>query len=348
MNQHEIYMHRCIELALLGMGSVAPNPMVGAVLVHEGRIIGEGYHKNYGGPHAEVECLRSVKQEDEPLIEDSVLYVSLEPCVHFGKTPPCADLIIAKQIPEVVIGIRDPFERVDGKGIEKLRAAGIKMTVGVLQELCRQLNKRFFAFHALRRPFIMLKWAQSVNGKIANSDMSRVYITNAVTNRVVHKWRSEEQAIMIGTNTAFYDNPSLTTRLWEGKSPLRLVIDPGLRLPLSLKIFDGSAKTVVFNTEKQETLPGFQFYQVEKSRPFIPQVINALHIMDIQSVLVEGGARTLRSFIEEGLWDEARVITNNALVIPGGLDAPELEEGIQEKSERIMGDTIRYYINKII
>src|SRR5215212_3734496 len=210
----EIYMHRCIELALLARGNVAPNPMVGAVLVYQDRIIGEGYHKEYGKAHAEVNCINSVKAGDLDLIERAVLYVSLEPCAHFGKTPPCADLIIEKKIPRVVIGCRDPFKQVDGKGIEKLKAANIEVVTGVCEEACVKLNKRFFTFHTEHKPYVILKWAQSANNKIANADRSRVMISNEYSNRIVHKWRSEEMAIMIGKNTALSDDPELTTRLW--------------------------------------------------------------------------------------------------------------------------------------
>ena len=221
-------MHRCLELAEKAAGHVAPNPMVGAVLVHEGIIIGEGYHQIYGGPHAEVNCIASVPSSLQHLIQDSVIYVSLEPCAHHGKTPPCADLIIRHNIRHVVIGCRDPFVEVDGKGIEKLHAAGIKTETGILEKECRELNKRFFTFHTKHRPFIILKWAQTGDGKIGTEN-NRLHITGSVTNRLVHKWRSEESAILVGANTALADNPQLTTRLWSGNSPTRLIIDPELR-----------------------------------------------------------------------------------------------------------------------
>ncbi len=238
MEQHQLYMHRCIELARLAAGRAAPNPMVGSVLLFEDRIIGEGYHQQYGQAHAEVNCINSVKEEDKHLIEKSVIYVLLEPCAHFGKTPPCADLIIKHKIPTVVIGCRDPFEQVDGKGIEKLNNAGIKVITGVLENECKELNKRFFTFHINKRPYIILKWAQSKNQKIANADFSRVLITSALSNRLVHKWRSEEAGIMVGTKTALQDNPALNTRHWTGPDPLRLVVDMNLRLPSDLQIFD--------------------------------------------------------------------------------------------------------------
>ena len=248
-------MERCIELARLGAGFVAPNPMVGSVLVFEDRIIGEGYHQLYGKAHAEVNCISDAAikhatsasngESFDAILQKSAIYVSLEPCAHFGKTPPCADLIISKKIPGVVIGCRDPFKEVDGKGIEKLLAAGVKVRLGIMEEKCRELNKRFFTFHTLKRPYIILKWAQSVDMKIAG-DNSRVLITNEITNRVVHKWRSEEASILVGTNTAMTDDPSLTNRLWSGNDPIRLVVDMNLRLPDSLKLFDGSVKTDSF------------------------------------------------------------------------------------------------------
>ncbi|MBI3882924.1 MAG: bifunctional diaminohydroxyphosphoribosylaminopyrimidine deaminase/5-amino-6-(5-phosphoribosylamino)uracil reductase RibD [Sphingobacteriales bacterium] len=251
-------MQRCLELAKLGAGSVAPNPMVGAVLVYEDRIIGEGYHQQYGQAHAEVNCINSVKKEDKELISKSTIYVSLEPCAHYGKTPPCVNLIIEKQIPHVVVACRDSYKEVNGKGIEILKATGVNVVLGILEKEAIELNKRFFTFHREQRPYIILKWAQSGNAKIGNADFSRVLISNEQTNKHVHKWRSEEAAILVGTNTALYDNPSLTTRLWQGNNPVRLVIDTDLKLPTSLQLFNGEVKTIVFNKVKQEA--GILFY----------------------------------------------------------------------------------------
>ena len=236
MDPDDIYMYRCLQLAGKGAGHVAPNPMVGAVLVHNDRILGEGYHQVYGQAHAEVNCINSVLPDDVPLIPDSTLYVSLEPCAHFGKTPPCADLIIKKQIRKVVIGCRDPFKEVDGKGIERLKAAGIEVISGVLEAACTDLNKRFFTFHTFNRPYVILKWAESANGKISGSGNERVFISNAWTNTLVHKWRSEESAIAVGTNTAMLDNPFLTTRLWPGRNPVRILLDKKLIIPRSHNI----------------------------------------------------------------------------------------------------------------
>jgi len=343
-------MLRCLELAKLGAGHVAPNPMVGAVLVYEDRIIGEGWHQKYGKAHAEVNCINAVKEEDRKLIPLSTLYVSLEPCAHFGKTPPCADLIIANKIPNVVIGCRDPFEEVNGKGIEKLKAAGINVESGILEEECTVLNKRFFTFHTKKRPYVLLKWAQTNDGFIAGENSNRLLISNENTNRLVHKWRSEEAAIMVGTNTALHDDPSLTTRLWPGPSPVRLVIDMNLRLPGSLKVFDGSVKTIVFNTIKEDDKPNLSFIKLDKEKQFVPQLMDALYKLKIQSVLVEGGAALLQTFIESGIWDETRVIVNGELssrLLSGGngLPAPVLKNEQLIAEEKISADTISYFRN---
>ena len=340
-------MHRCLELAKKGSGYVAPNPMVGAVLVQEGEIIGEGYHQQYGGPHAEVNCINSVKKEDKDKISSSVLYVSLEPCSHFGKTPPCADLIIANQIPEVVIGCRDPFKEVDGKGIEKLKAAGVKIIYGILEKECQQLNKRFFAFHTKHRPYIILKWAETADGKIAGDGTNRLLISNEQTNRLVHKWRSEEASILIGTNTALLDDPELTTRNWVGRSPIRLVVDMDLKLPSSLKIFNGKQRTIIFNTLKHEEQDHLIYYQVTEDVNLVHQIVNALYQMKIQTVLVEGGARLLQSFIDEEMWDEIRIIKNEKLIINNGLSAPELKTGLLDEESMILNDSIKIYTNEL-
>ena len=304
-------MHRCLQLAKLGAGTVAPNPMVGAVLVYKNSIIGEGYHQQYGQAHAEVNCINYVKATDQSLIENSTLYVSLEPCAHYGKTPPCADLIIKNKIPNVVIGCRDSYTEVDGKGIQKLQQAGIKVVTGILGKDALELNKRFFTFHTKHRPYIILKWAQSADGKIANEDFSAVKISSKITNRLVHKWRSEEAAILIGTNTALHDNPSLTNRLWQGNNPIRLVIDRQIKLPAFLYIFDGAVKTIVFNQVKNEEQPNVIFYKLTAGEDMLADILNALHQLNIQSVLVEGGAVLLKSFIDKNYWDEARVISNH-------------------------------------
>jgi diaminohydroxyphosphoribosylaminopyrimidine deaminase / 5-amino-6-(5-phosphoribosylamino)uracil reductase len=344
---HDSFMHRCLQLAKEGAGHVAPNPMVGAVLVHESKIIGEGYHKKYGDPHAEVNCLNSVKEEEKSLIPQSTLYVSLEPCVHIGKTSPCTDLIIANRIPEVVIGCRDPFSEVNGKGIEKLKATGVRVIEGVLEKESKQLNKRFFTFHTQYRPYIILKWAETANRKIAANGTERLFISNEQTNRLVHKWRSEEASILIGTNTALSDDPELTTRFWNGPSPVRVVIDTDLRLPSSLKIFNGKQRTIIFNTVKHEEEKNLLYYQVTEDVSLVHQIINALYQLKIQSVLVEGGARLLQSFIDENLWDEIRVIKNEKLIINKGLAAPDFEIENADEEMKVLDDSIKIYHNEL-
>ena len=336
-------MHRCLELAKLGLGSVAPNPMVGAVLVNDDRIIGEGYHQVYGGPHAEPNAFASVGEENKGLIEQSVMYVSLEPCAHFGKTPPCVDLIIKQKIPKVVVGCRDPFQEVNGKGIEKLLSEGVKVEQGVLEEQCRELNKRFFTFHTQHRPYIILKWAQTANGKIGGARGNRLYISNEFTNRLVHKWRSEEAAILVGTNTALMDDPKLTTRFWPGNNPTRLVVDMDLKIPASAKIFNRDARTVVFNKMKYEEKENVIFYQVTDDVSIVHQVSNVLYQLKVLSVIVEGGARLLQSFIDEGMWDEARVISSRQLAIGNGQAGPVLMDCIKTGEQDIFSDTVDFY-----
>jgi len=533
-------MHRCLQLAQLAIGYVAPNPMVGAVLVYDNQIIGEGYHQQYGKAHAELNCIASVREEHQHLISKATLYVSLEPCSHFGKTPPCTDLIIEKKIPNVVIGCRDPFPQVDGKGIEKLKAAGIKVEAGVLEEVCKELNKRFFTFQVKKRPYVILKWAQTGDGMIGRlrgphpnlpstegvgaqplpgqetfavgqfyeeadrttyaklknfvnqhrseptkaeaflwqklrgkqlenfkfrrqhiignyiadfvclskqlvievdglihqlpehqmSDrartlwlnskgysvirftndevlfdiddtlkkigqalsqitptpkkiytvdkgsqeseersagsfpgggkagmgaVSRLYISNSYTNRLVHKWRSEEMAIVVGTNTALYDDPQLNTRLWHGKDPVRIVVDMNLRLPSSLQLFDGTIPTIVFNKQQHslpfekvelQTLTGVHYYQVTEHVSLVHQMLNGLYHLGIQSILVEGGAQLLQSFIDEDLWDEARVITNEKLIVGEGLPAPRIKNFETISTQSFLSDVIRIHQRK--
>ncbi len=338
-------MHRCIMLASQGAGYVAPNPMVGAVLVYEDKIIGEGYHQKYGGPHAEVNCLAAVAEKDRGLISKSTLYVSLEPCAHFGKTPPCADLIIQHGIKKVVVGCRDPFPDVNGKGIEKLIAAGVDVSVGILENECMTLNKRFFTFHTQHRPYIILKWAETADRKIGNQGNNRLMITNGYTNTVVHKWRSEEAAVMAGTNTVMLDDPQLTNRLWTGAQPTRVVIDMDLRLPSSLHVFDKSVPTIVFNALKHEEQNNLLFYQVTHDVSLVHQVVNGLKQLHILSVMIEGGTRLLQSFVDEGIWDEARVLTNTQLVYgEGGVASPILENAKPANEYYIDKDLIKTYL----
>jgi len=338
-------MFRCLELAKSGAGNVAPNPMVGSVLVYEDRIIGEGYHKKYGEAHAEVNCIASVKKEDEHLIGKSTLYVSLEPCAHYGKTPPCADLIISKSIPKVVVGCRDPFVQVNGKGIEKLQQAGVEVVSGVLEAECKELNKRFFTFHTKHQPYIILKWAQSKNHRIANADFSRVLISNEISNRLVHRWRTEEASIMVGTNTALQDDPALNNRNWIGKTPVRLVVDMNLRLHNELKIFDRKQPTIIFNSLKNEEHENLQYIKLDKEKSLVNELMKCCYQLNLQSILIEGGNKLAQSFINENLWDEARVIENSTLIIDNGLRAPALSNQQLTRTEIILTDIISYYLN---
>ncbi|WP_295117985.1 bifunctional diaminohydroxyphosphoribosylaminopyrimidine deaminase/5-amino-6-(5-phosphoribosylamino)uracil reductase RibD [uncultured Chitinophaga sp.] len=338
---HEIFMHRCLQLARLASGFTAPNPMVGAVLVHNGRVIGEGFHQIYGQAHAEVNCVNSVAASDRQLIPQSTMYVSLEPCAHHGKTPPCADLIVREQIPQVVIGCVDTFSAVSGKGIEKLKAAGVKVITGVLEKECRELNKRFFTFHEKKRPYIILKWAQTADGFIA-SHTGPVRISGEVSDRLVHRWRSEEMSIMVGTRTAIVDNPRLSNRLWGGLHPIRLVLDPQLKVPRDHFVYDYNALSF-FITDKQTPVPeSMQAVSLDFSAPFLPQLMEALHGRQVQSVLVEGGANLLQQFIDGGYWDEARIITGQA-VLGEGLQAPQLKHAILHETITLDGDTVATY-----
>ncbi len=344
IQDHTDFMRRCLDLAAQGSGNVAPNPLVGAVLIYKGRIIGEGYHKHYGEAHAEVNAINNaIENGFAEEIDKSIIYVSLEPCAHFGKTPPCADLIIRHKIPRVIIGCRDPFQEVDGKGIEKLRLAGIEVVTGVLEKECREINKRFFTFHTKHRPYIILKWAQTSNKKIAAIGDGRLLISNEKTNRLVHKWRSEESGILIGTNTAASDNPELTTRLWPGNSPARLVIDMNLRLPHGLKIFNNEVRTIIFNKIKHEENGALSYFQVTDDVSLVQQIVNALYQLKIQSVIVEGGAVLLQSFIDEQLWDEARLITNTHLQIENGLPAPQLINAVEISADASTGDLVTLF-----
>jgi len=333
MPVHEIYMRRCLELAALGMDAVSPNPMVGAVIVHNDQIIGEGYHQQYGKAHAEVNAVNHVIQKHADyasLLKKSTIYVSLEPCAHYGKTPPCADLIIKHEIPRVVVGCRDPFEQVDGKGIEKMQAAGVEVKVGVLEDECKWLNRRFFTRVQKHRPYIILKWAQTVDGFYAPDDQKQFWITGAESRKLVHQWRGEEDAILIGKNTAAIDNPQLNVRYGNGRPPKRVVIDRNLELTHDLHIFDQSAETFVFNVHKTSIDGKIKYIALEDFDNFVPQyILYQLYLQDIQSVIIEGGAYTLRTFIAANLWDEARIFTGPAL-LKKGIKAPEISYNLTE------------------
>ena len=340
------YMKRCLQIALQGLGNVSPNPMVGCVIVHNGLIIGEGYHIKYGEPHAEVNAINSVKEKS--LLETSTLYVNLEPCAHFGKTPPCADLIIKHKIPRVIIGTKDCNEKVAGKGIEKLVNSGCKVETGILENESRYLNRRFFTFHEKKRPYIILKWAETQDGFI---DIYRKdgavkkpnWITSEKTRALVHKWRTEEDAIMVGTKTALLDNPSLTARDWKGKNPTRVVLDRNLSLPTTYKIFDNQAPTIVFNTLKTENNDNIKFIGVDFGAQLLENILHVLHQVNIQSLIVEGGAVLLNSFINANLWDEAIVFKGPQYFLKG-VTAPKLN-AIATKNIKIDQDTFLFYNN---
>lgn len=344
MNEHSLYIQRCLQLAQLGIGNVAPNPMVGAVLVYNNKIIGEGWHQRYGEAHAEVNCINSVKPADKHLIPQATLYVSLEPCSHFGKTPPCCDLIIQEKIQKVTIGCVDTFAKVNGSGIEKLQNAGIDVILGDWQEECKEFNKRFFAFHQKKRPYIILKWAQTANKKIASpkqqNSTERLLISNELTNRLVHKWRSEEAAIMIGRNTAILDNPSLTNRNWAGKNPIRILIDKNLETTENSTIFNKEAKTIIFNQQEDSLKGNLQFCKISFGENTLKELLSYCYNLNIQSILVEGGAKLLQSFINENLWDECRIITNKDLVIENGLSAPIFENAFLKEDFALLNNRI--------
>ncbi|WP_300440814.1 bifunctional diaminohydroxyphosphoribosylaminopyrimidine deaminase/5-amino-6-(5-phosphoribosylamino)uracil reductase RibD [Christiangramia sp.] len=345
MNIHEKYIKRCIELAQNGLGNTYPNPMVGSVIVHNGKIIGEGWHQKAGEPHAEVNAINSVK--DEKLLKQATIYVSLEPCSHFGKTPPCSDLIIAKGIKKVVIGTMDPFAKVAGRGIKKLMDAGCEVKVGILEEECFELNKRFFTYHKKQRPYIILKWAQTEDGFIAPKERNEkrpVWITNKYSGQLVHKWRSEEASILVGTNTAIKDNPSLNVRNWTGNDPVRIVIDRERKIPEDYALLDGKQQTIVLcqHTENSN-LKNLIFKQIDFSENIAGQICMILFKNELQSVIIEGGSKILQQFIDKNLWDEARIFTGR-VQFKEGIKAPEISGRIIEE-KKITDDTLKIYKN---
>lgn len=309
MNYELKYMQRCLQLAQYGNGYVAPNPMVGAVLVCDDEIIGEGFHHRFGEPHAEPNAISSVKNPD--LLKQSTLYVNLEPCSHYGQTPPCADLIVKSNIPRVVIGTLDPNPKVAGRGVEILRKAGIEVTVGVLIEECRELNKRFFIFQEQKRPYVLLKWAQTQDGfidrKRDDATEPPLQISNAITKQLTHRMRSENQAIMVGANTVLLDNPTLTVRNWSGKSPIRIAIDRLARIPANYNLLDGSVPTIVFTEIEKPNRTHVEFIKIDFETDKLRNILQKIYERNIHSVMVEGGAQILTGFIQSGLWDEANV-----------------------------------------
>lgn len=341
-------MLRCLELAQLGAGTVAPNPMVGCVIVHENKIIGEGYTSPYGGNHAEVNAINSVA--DQSLLPNSTLYVSLEPCAHFGKTPPCANLIIEKKIKRVVIACLDPFAQVNGLGIKRLIEAGIDVKIGVLESEAQELNRRFFTFHEQKCPYIILKWAETADGFVdrqrTDSSEAALKITCEASNILVHKWRAEEAAIMVGKNTALLDNPSLTTRKYEGKNPIRILLDGKRETPESANIFNDEAETLVFYEEEKEKgkrKKGTELIEVENIRD-LESVLTELYNRNIQSVIVEGGPTLHASFYKAGSWDEIRRFVS-PIKVKNGVKALELK--LLPEEETVIGnDQLFIYRNR--
>ncbi|MEP5611338.1 MAG: bifunctional diaminohydroxyphosphoribosylaminopyrimidine deaminase/5-amino-6-(5-phosphoribosylamino)uracil reductase RibD [Cyclobacteriaceae bacterium] len=333
------FMQRALELAELGKGSVSPNPMVGCVIVHHDRIIGEGYHEKYGEAHAEVNAINSVL--DHSLLSQSTAYVTLEPCAHQGKTPPCADLLIEKRIKKVVIASRDPFEKVDGRGIQKLQDAGVETINGVLEAEAEELNKRFIVFHTKKRPYVILKWAQTTDGFIARENFDSKWISNEKSRQLVHKLRTEEDAILVGKNTAIHDNPSLTTRDWKGKNPVRILLDSNLEVDRNSKLFDDEAKTIIFNSSLEKEEGTNQWVKVDASSP--QGILNKLHELRVQSIIIEGGAQTLNSFIKDNCWDEAKIFIG-AESFGNGISAPVMDQ-MPTDEKTYFGDILKTYRN---
>ena len=345
MKVQEKYIKRCIELAKNGLGTTYPNPLVGCVIVFENTIIGEGWHKKSGASHAEVIAIESVQNKE--LLSSSTLYVSLEPCSHFGKTPPCADLILKYKIPNVVIGTVDPNSKVAGKGIQKLKDSGVNVTFGILEKEGNELNKRFFTFHRKNRPYIILKWAESADGFISpknKTEQKPVWISNEYSRQLAHKWRSEEQAILVGTQTIIDDNPSLTVRDWVGKNPIRVVIDKENAIDLSSNVFDNQAKTIVFsNKEVTSNSDKIQTIKIDFDTNSTQEIVKKLYNNNIQSSIIEGGRKTLQSFIDANLWDEARIFIGE-INLKEGTKAPELNRKINSKVV-LKKDTLLLYRN---
>jgi diaminohydroxyphosphoribosylaminopyrimidine deaminase / 5-amino-6-(5-phosphoribosylamino)uracil reductase len=343
---NEIFMERCLHLAALGAGSVAPNPMVGAVLVYENRIIGEGWHKAFGGPHAEVNCFDSVQAEDKHLIKDCTLYVSLEPCSHFGKTPPCTMRIIREGVKRVVVGMCDPFAKVNGLGIKQLKEAGVEVVEGVLAEKCAFQNRRFLHFHTAKLPFVHVKWAQTADGFMGGMEPEpRLMITSPITARLVHKWRWEEGYVLIGAGTAIADDPTLNARFWVPFGVKKIIIDPSLRVPHIGPLFENESEVFIINGIKNTKEESIRFVQMDfRSPTLVKDMLASLYSLDVQSIFVEGGFTTLNEFIKSGCWKEAHVLTNPRLSIGDGIRAPELSKEFLVQEGYIGNDAFSYYL----
>ncbi|QNH62151.1 bifunctional diaminohydroxyphosphoribosylaminopyrimidine deaminase/5-amino-6-(5-phosphoribosylamino)uracil reductase RibD [Hymenobacter sediminicola] len=337
-----LMMRRALDLARLGTGTARPNPLVGCVITHEGRIIGEGWHRQYGGPHAEVNAVAAVA--DPILLPHSRAYVTLEPCSHHGKTPPCADLLIEKGIPEVVVCNLDPNPLVAGRGLAKLREAGITVETGVLEHEGRWLNRRFFTFQEKKRPYVVLKWAETADGYLAGPYYQSVPISGDLARVAVHQWRAEEQAILVGTRTALHDNPHLTVRDWPGPNPTRIVIDKNLSLPPTHHLFNGQQPTVVYTYRERATKNNVGFVMLSEAEDLFPQIFNNLYQRNVQSVLVEGGPTVLNSLLKDGLWDEIRVLRSPKR-LGGGVSAPKPGlSGLREHCQ-LSEDELFVYVN---
>lgn len=348
MSEHEKYMQRCLDLAVLGAGTVSPNPMVGAVVVHTGRIIGEGFTSPFGGNHAEVNAIQDVltsygEENGKSLLKESTIYVSLEPCAHYGKTPPCADMLINYQIPRIVIGCQDPFVKVNGLGVAKLLEAGLDVIMPVLEQKCQFINRRFFTKVSKYRPYVILKWAETANGYFAPIDKTQRWISNSASKQLVHKWRAEEDAILVGTRTALIDNPHLDTRLWYGKSPKRVLIDKNLSVPSEANVFKSdNTDLIIFNAIKTDWRAHLKYIELENFDLYLPQnILYQLYLMDVQSIIIEGGAKTLQQFIDAGLWDEARVFVGTDSWNEGVL-APQLTIPASE-TIKVSSNLLNYY-----
>lgn len=346
MEHKEKYMFRCLQLASYGNGHVAPNPLVGAVIVHNDKIIGEGFHKRYGDLHAEPHAINSVK--DESLLKESTLFVNLEPCAHYGKTPPCVNIIIQKGIPKVVIGTVDPNPKVSGKGIEILRNAGVEVECGVLEKECFELNKRFFVWQRERRPFVLLKWAQTQDGFIdirrENKNTPPLRISHQISKNITHKTRSENQSIMVSTNTVVLDNPSLTVRYWAGKNPVRIILDRTGRIPSDYIVYDQLTKTIVFTEHPREDIDNIQYIYLDFSKNMLENMLKHIASIGINSILVEGGAMLLNNLIKSNLWDEAQVEVSNQVIF-NGVPAPFINS-LPESAQTILNHQYFKYINK--
>lgn len=347
---HEFYIKRCLQLAKNGLGTTRPNPSVGAVITYQNNIIGEGFTSAYGGNHAEVNAINAVKNQN--LLKDATIYVTLEPCSHFGKTPPCANLIIEKKIKNVVIGCIDTNSLVAGNGIKLLQEAGCKVTVGVLEDECKKHHKRFLTVQNKKRPYVILKWAETSNGFIApltKNEQKPVWISNKYSQQLVHKWRSEEHAILVGTNTVIADNPKLNVRSWLGNNPVRIVLDSSLRISKKASVFDESAQTIVIFDKKQQIkntpLKKEIIYEaIDFSKNVAKQICVVLQKHQIQSVIIEGGAQTLQTFIDANLWDEARVFIGN-ISFKNGIKSPKLQERTLSEEKTIQKDILKIYKN---